>query len=124
MDVRELRELLLKRLYIELQLFKDSMLRREKEEILKASYETEIYLNLYEIFAVHIDNLQEDAVRRLLGLKFGILESVYREWLTREDCFFEELRAYACGELETVSELGSLDYGKEDGDGTEHDKAA
>lgn len=124
MDVKELRNLLSKRLYIELQLFKDSKLRQEKEEIFKASYEIEIYVNLYEIFAVHIDNLQEDTIRRLLSLNFGILEFIYQEWLTREDSFFDELRAYACGELETVSELGSLDYGKEIEDGTEFNQAA
>ncbi len=124
MDVKELRDMLSKRLYIELQLFKDAKLRQEKEEIFKASYEIEIYVNLYEIFAVHIDNLQEDTIRRLLSLNFGILEFVYQEWLTREDSFFDELRAYACGELETVSELGNLDYGKESGDGTEFNQAA
>ena len=32
MDIEELRDLLSKRLYIELQLFKDSKLRQEKEE--------------------------------------------------------------------------------------------
>lgn len=124
MDVKELRDLLSKRLYIELQLFKDSKLRQEREEVFKASYKIEIYVNLYEIFTVHIDNLQEDTIRRLLSLKFGILEFIYQEWLKRGDSFFEELRAYACGELETISELGSLDYGKENGDGTEFNQAA
>ncbi|MCM1500255.1 MAG: DUF3848 domain-containing protein [Clostridium sp.] len=124
MDVKELRDLLSKRLYIELQLFKDSKLRQEREEVFKDSYKIEIYVNLYEIFAVHIDNLQEDTIRRLLSLKFGILEFIYQEWLKREDSFYEELRAYACGELETISELGSLDYGKENGDGTEFNQAA
>lgn len=124
MDVKELRDLLSKRMYIELQLFKDSKLRQEKEEIFKTSYEIEIYVNLYEIFVVHIDNLQEDTIRRLLSLNFGILRFIYQEWLTREDSFFDELRTYACGELETVSELGSSDHGKDGGDGTGFDKAA
>lgn len=124
MDVTELRDLLSKRLYIELQLFKDHKLRQEKDEIFKASYKIEIYVNLYEIFMVHIDNLQEDIIRRLLSLKFGILEYIYQKWLSTEDSFFDELRAYACGELETVSELGSSDYGKENEDGSEFDQAA
>ena len=46
MDENELRDLLSKRLYIELQLFRDSMLRKEKEDIFKSSYEIEIYVNL------------------------------------------------------------------------------
>lgn len=124
MNIRELRSLLSKRLYIELQLFKDSKLRQEKDEIFKASYEIEIYVNLYEIFTVQIENLDADTIRRLLRLNFGILEITYQEWLAREDSFYDELRAYACGELETVSELGSLDCGKESGDGAKFNQAA
>lgn len=124
MNVKELRDLLLKRLYIELQLFKDSILRQEKEEIFQASYEIEIHVNLYEILTEHAGNLQEDIIRRLLSLNFGILESIYREWLVREDSFYEELRAYTCNELETVSEMGNLGYGKESRDGTGTNQAA
>jgi len=74
MDENELRDLLSKRLYIELQLFRDSMLRKEKEDIFKSSYEIEIYVNLYEIFMVHLENLDIDTMRRILNLKFGIME--------------------------------------------------
>ncbi len=124
MNENELRDLLSKRLYIELQLFKDSMLRKGKGDIFKSSYEIEIYVNLYEIFMVHIDNLNVDTMRRLLSLNFGILGHIYQEWLTREDSFYDELRAYACSELENISELGSTDYREGDGDGTGFDKAA
>jgi len=78
MNEDELRDLLSKRLYIELQLFKDSMLRKEKEDIFKSSYEIEVYVNLYEIFTVHIGRLNVDTMRRLLSLNFGILEHLYR----------------------------------------------
>lgn len=124
MDRQELADLLLERLHIELQLFKDDMLHQDKEAIYGSSYKIEIYVNLYEIFKVHTENLQEDTIRRLLNLNFGILEFIYQEWLTREDGFFDELRAYACAELETVSELESPACGKENKNGTEFDKAA
>ncbi len=103
MDIAELKALLSKRLHMELELFKDSKLRQGKVEIFQASYEIEIYVNLYEIFLTHIANLGEDAVRRLLGLNFGILEFVYRGWLSREDGFYDELRSYACEELQKIS---------------------
>lgn len=109
MDAKELKDLLSKRLYIELQLFKDSKLRQEKEDIFQSSYEIEINVNLYEVLMAYLDNLQEDAMRRLLNLKFGILEFLYQKWLTREDSFFDELRAYACSEMETAPELGNED---------------
>jgi len=124
MGIGQLRDLLSKRLYIELYLFKDSKLRQEEEEIFKASYEIEIYVNLYGIFMMHVDNLQEDMIRRLLNLNFGILKSIYQEWLFKEDSFFDELRAYVCAEMETISELRNLDYGKECQDGTKLNQAA
>lgn len=124
MDEKELRELLRERLHMELQLFKDSILQKEKEDIFRASYEIEIYVNLYEIFAVHTDNLQSNIIRRLLKLNFGILESIYQEWLTREDSFFDELRDYACSELENISEMSKTESGKDDENGKGLDKAA
>lgn len=124
MDENELRDLLSKRLYIELQLFKDSMLQKEKGDIFQSSYEVEIYVNLYKIFMMHIDNLDIDTMRRLLNLKTGIMEQLYQEWLSREDGFFDELREYACDELKVISELGNLDCGEEGKDGTGLDKAA
>ena len=124
MDENELRDLLSKRLYIELQLFRDSMLRKEREDIFKSSYEIEIYVNLYEIFMEHIGNLDIDTMRRLLNLKFGIMEHLYQEWLSRDDSFFDELRAFACDELGVLSELGNLDCREEAADGKKSDKAA
>ena len=124
MDEKELRELMRERLHMELQIFKDSILQKEKADIFKDSYKVEIYVNLYEIFAAHTDTLQSSTIRRLLKLNFGILESMYQEWLTREDSFFDELRTYACSELENILETGNTERRKEDDDGKGFDKAA
>ena len=124
MEEKELRELFRERLHMELQLFKDSMLQKEKEDIFQGSYKTEIYVNLYEIFAAHADNLKNDNIRKLLNLKSGILEAVYQEWLGEEDSFYDELREYACRELETISETENTERGKDDEDGKGLDKAA
>ena len=124
MDKEKLRDLLLQRLYIELQVFKDSVLLQEKADIFNASYKIETYVNLYEIMAVHVDNLSEDIMRRLLGLNFGILEYIYQEWLKREDSFYEGLRACACDGLEAMSELGCMGCGTEGGDGAGINQAA
>mgnify|MGYP006865376276 CR=1 FL=1 len=124
MDVKELRGLLADRLYLELQLFKDSKLRQEKEEIFRASYEIEIYVNLFEILLVQIEKLQEDAIRKWLGFPSGILESIYRGWLGVEDRFYEELAAYACGRLENLMGTEIQEYREEESDGTGFDQAA
>ncbi len=124
MDEKELRELLRERLHMELQLFKDSLLRKEKEDIFRDSYKIEIYVNLYEIFAAHTDSLTADMIRRLLYLNIGILETVYQEWLGREDSFFEELRGFACSEIENIAEMDGNGQGKDDEDGKGFNQAA
>ena len=124
MEENGLRDLLSKRLYIELQLFKDSMLQREKEDIFQSSYEIEIYVNLYEIFMMHLGNLDIGIMHRLLNLKFGIMEHLYQEWLSQDDSFFDELKAFACDGLGALSELGNLDCREEAEDGKRPDKAA
>ena len=125
MDEKELRELLRERLHMELQIFKDSMLQKEKEDIFKDSYRIEIYVNLYEIFAAYADHLKSGIIRRLLNFSSGILESVYQEWLRQEDGFYDELRDYAYSELENISQTGSAKRGKDDDkDGEGLDKAA
>ena len=124
MDEKGLRELLLQRLHMELLLFKDSMLQKEKEDIFMDSYRIEIYVNLYEILLVHTENLQCGMIRGLLALNSGILDHLYREWLDREDSFYVELKEYACGELEVMP--GKINPGakKEGEHGTEPDQAA
>lgn len=123
MDEKGLRELLLQRLYVELLLFKDSVLQKEKEDIFSDSYKIEVYVNLYEIFMERAGCLKEDAIRGLLNLKSGILEAVYQEWLSRNDSFYDELSAYVSDELELFSAMGR-NNGKESGDGKEPDQAA
>ena len=124
MDLKELKDLLLKRLHIELQLFKDSILRQPKEEIYKSSYKIEVFVNSYEILLEDMERLDGDTVRGLLYRNFGILDFLYQEWLTREDCIFDELKAYISGELGMIAKINSPACGKEGADGTELDKAA
>jgi hypothetical protein len=124
MDLKELKDLLLKRLHIELQLFKDSILRQPKEEIYKSSYKIEVFVNSYEILLEDMERLDGDTVRGLLYQNFGILDFLYQEWLTREDCIFDELKAYISGELGMIAKINSPACGKEGADGTELDKAA
>ena len=124
MGEKELRELFQQRLYMELMLFKDSVLQKEKGDIFRASYKIEIFVNLYEILLVHTENLQSGMIRELLGLNFGILDSLYQEWLDREDNFYEELREYARYELEALLEKANPYAEKEEKDGTEPDQVA
>lgn len=124
MDIKELKDLLSKRLHIELQLFKDSILRQTKEEIYTSSYKIEFFVNSYEILLENMERLKGNMVRGLLYQNFGILEFLYQEWLTREDCIFDELGAYISGELGEIAKINTPARKKEDTDGTELNKAA
>ena len=109
---------------MELLLFKDSMLQKEKEDIFKASYRIEIYVNLYEILVTQTENLQCGMIRGLLELNFGILDHLYQEWLDREDGFYAELREYACYELEAIPKKIEPYADEEEKHGTKSDQAA
>ena len=124
MEEKELRELLQQRLHLELMCFKDSTLQQGKEDIFKASYRIEIYVNLYEILLAYTENLQSGMIRELLEINFGILDFLYREWLDREDSFYMELKEYGCRKLEVIPEEINLGMREEGKDGTKPDQAA
>lgn len=105
MEERELKSLLMQRLHLELLLFKDRILQKEKEDIFKSSYEIEIHVDLYEILVERADLLKKEALRGLVHLNTGILGSFYQEWMDRKDGSYEELSAYVGDRLELLSEM-------------------
>ena len=123
MDEKQLRELLLERLHLEIQLFKDLMLHKEKGDIYASSYRIEVYVNLYEILVVRTERIGELLLRRLLYQQAGILDAFYEEWLGREDSFYMELRDHVEDMLDVIS-AARTDERKEERDGEESDKAA
>lgn len=124
MDEKEMKNLLSGRLYIELQLFKYSVLCQTKEEIYSNSYKIEVFVTIYEILLEDIEKLDEETAYKLLCWNGGILEFLYQEWLTKEDSTFEELKAYIGAELGNFLQKNSMDCGKESADGTGIDTAA
>ena len=118
MDERQLREVFLERLHIEIQLFKDSMLRKSRADIYAASYRIELYVNLYEILVEQVEKMPGKLIRAMVYYPGGILDVFYEEWLKKDDSFYTELRDYVEDELEVISASGR----KEDENG--EDKAA
>ena len=123
MDERGLREIFLERLHLEVQLFKDSMLRKSKADIYAGSYKIELYVNLYEILVMEAERMSEPLLRKLLYQRSGILDAFYEEWMNKDDSFYTELRDHAEDELEVIS-AGKRDMGKDDGHGEKYHKAA
>ena len=123
MDEKGLRELLLQRLHMELLLFKDSMLQETKKEIYEASYKIEVFVNVYEILMEEVENLDIETVRGILHWKYGILESLYEEWLGYRDDSYDELKAYVGSELGVMAQ-GDISCRREREDGEERYQAA
>ena len=123
MEEKELKELLLEKLHIELHLFKDSMLQETKKEIYEASYKIEVFVNVYEILLEDTENLDSGTIRGNLHWKYGILESLYEEWLGRDDNSFDELKAYVGSELGVMAQ-GDISCRREREDGEERYQAA
>ncbi len=123
MEEKELREIFLERLHIELYLFKDCMLRKTKKEIYEASYKIEVFVNVYEILLEDTENLDSGTLRGILHWRYGILESLYQEWLGRDDNSFDELKAYVGSELGAMAQE-SISCRREREDGEEPCQAA
>lgn len=100
MDKEQLKEVFLKRLCIEYELFRDSMLRKEKTDIFEESYRIEIYKSLYQIFIHEAAEMAETVLRRLVYQNYGIMEFFYQEWLKKDDSSHAELSGYVSSELE------------------------
>ena len=104
MGEKEARNLLEKRLYLELQVFRYSILRKSKREIYDASYKIEMLESIYDILLEKIQSIKEEQICYWLWWKGGILELMYREWLKKEDSSYEELLVHIKDELARFSE--------------------
>lgn len=100
-----IKELFYKRIYAELLNFKNDMLTQDKEIIYRSSYKIEFFVNVYEILVDQVEKQSEAVLYRLVYQCTGILESLYEEWLRREDNAFSELQDYVYKELFKKSEL-------------------
>lgn len=123
MDKEELLEAFRERLHMELLLFKDSMLRKEKAEIYEGAYKIETYANLYEILVEKAEYIPAGFLREMAYQPSGIIEAFYREWLKKEDNSFMELKEYVENELEVLI-LEKTDEGKEGKYGKQHHTSA
>lgn len=121
MDEKEMKDLLFGRLYIELQLFRYSVLQCTKEEIYSKSFKIETFVNMYEILVEDAEKLDEEIIYSLLCCNEGILESLYQKWLSKEDSLFEELKSYINEELLNLGqdEVPHLEGEAEDGEWTD-----
>ena len=71
MGEKEARNLLEKRLYLELQVFRYSILKKSKREIYDSAYKIEVMETIYDILLEIIQNIKEEECKLQFTL-FGI----------------------------------------------------
>lgn len=100
MDKNKIKENFIKRLYSELQEFRQSVLAQDKQTVYGESYKVEVVSTLYEIFLEKADAISDTVLLNLIGQSAGILETAYEDWLKKEDSFYQELKEHVENELE------------------------
>lgn len=95
-----IKEIFVRRIYSELADFKKSLIWQEKDTIFGESYKIEIFVNLYEILVELAPELPDEVLLQIIKRDGNILESLYLEWLKRDDSSYQELKEYVNSELE------------------------
>ena len=88
-----------RRIYEELQAFKQTVLSEEKENIYGESYKIDVFVNLYKILVEQAGKLSDDVLKRLLQQSTGILNRMYETWLKKEDSSYSELEKHVLEEV-------------------------
>lgn len=94
-----IKALFCRKIYEELQTFRQVILCKEKEDIYGESYKIDIFVSLYEILAEQTDKLSDDALKKLLSQSTGILAYLYDTWLKKEDSSYSELEKHVLDEV-------------------------
>lgn len=100
MDKNTIKEKFVKKIYSELQEFKESVLMQEKSVIYGEAYKVEIFSTLYEILLEKADSISDTMLLNLLEQSAGILEMIYQDWLKKDDSSYQELREHVDNEFE------------------------
>ena len=88
-----------RKIYEELQVFKQTVLSEEKEDIYGESYKIDVFVNLYEILVEQAGKLSNDVLKKLLQQSTGILNCLYETWLKKEDSRYSELEKHVLEEV-------------------------
>ena len=124
MGENEGKRLLIRRLYLELQIFQYSVLSKTKREIYESAYKIELMASIYELLVELVESINETMVNYLLKWNGSILEFLYQAWLKQEDSTWEELEAHITSALERIAKQEVKNSKKEMEDGTEMYSAA
>ncbi len=100
MEKSAVREKFIKRLYSELQDFKQSVLEQDKQSVYGDAYKIEVFSSLYNILMEKADSISDVVLLSLIEQSTGILEKIYQDWLKKEDSSYQELAEHVDSEFE------------------------
>lgn len=100
MEKISIKERFIKKIYQELQEYKNTILKQSTATIYRESYQIKIVSTLYEILLEKADSISNTVLLHLLEQSSGILEMIYQDWLKKENSSYQELTEHVERELE------------------------
>ena len=98
-----MKTLFVKKLMKEIYLFRNSLVKDSRKNLMEKSYKIDIMFRLYELVRGMAERMSAESMAFLLLADVDILESLYATWLKREDTLQEELKEFV--EVEIYKEV-------------------
>lgn len=108
MNLEELREILGMKIYLEYEVFKQTMTKKSTEEVYENAYQIDSYINLYEFLLELSRELGEEDIVSILLIP-NVLTFLYDEWLSFEDSRSEDLCAFIRKEISKLNRSSELE---------------
>ena len=100
---KRLQKILCKKVYKELQAFKEKMFDEQNDVVIANAYKIVCMINIYEVFCELTEQMNIETLRALIKTPC-LLEFFYSGWLDVEDSFQEELRGNIIAQIAVAKE--------------------
>ena len=108
MEKETIKEKFVKKIYRELQDYKEYILQQDKSVIYEEAYKVEVFSTLYEILLEKADSISDVILLNLVSQSSSILENLYQDWLKKEDSSYHELQEHVYSELGEKADMWNL----------------
>lgn len=98
-----MKKLFVKKLMKEIYLFRNSLIKDSRRNIIEKSYKIDTMFRMYDLVRNMAEKMSAESMAYLLLADIDIIESLYVTWLKREDTLQEELKQFV--EIELYKEV-------------------
>lgn len=102
MRIEELQELFCTKISMEMERFKQRMLKQKPQNIYDKCYQIDSMINIYEQLMEMSQKMEEEALKLLLVFP-NLLAFLYSRWLKTEDSTYEELNIFIWQNIAEIS---------------------